>query len=64
MKRSWSFEVTRLRGKGLLVALRDTRDILDVWLVTGHHYQSARGCEVRGWWREGGEGGTNERMNK
>lgn len=40
-----------LRETGLVVTLRDTSDILDVWLVTGHHYQSEGlqgAVEVRG----------------
>jgi len=43
-----------LRGEGLVVTPRDTSDILDVWLVTGHHYQSG-GCWELGNERCGGE---------
>lgn len=51
---SWRSEVMWLRGEGLVVTPRDTSDILDVWLVTGHHYQSG-GCWELGNERCGGE---------
>jgi hypothetical protein len=33
-----------LRWMDLVVTSRDTSDILDAWLVSGHHYQT-EGCQ-------------------